>query len=90
MKMVGRKTVVNEILSSGGRFFSILFKKRTKDQSLRLMNCRVNYSNLKENLEKKLIPVIENVGGAKQYRNIAIEGIVLASVNKKNLRVKGS
>ena len=88
MKMVGRRTITNEILNSGGRFFSVLFKKRTKDQSLRLMTCRVNYDSLEDGLKKKLIPVIENVGGSKQYRNIAIEGIVLANVNKKNLRVK--
>ena len=76
MKRVGVRTIVNEIKKTGGKFFTVIFRKK-KDGTLRVMNCQLNYDNLDGQLSKGLIPVVEN----KKFRNINIKGIVMASVN---------
>lgn len=85
MKRVAVSTIVEKIKGSRGQFFAVLFKKRTNGQ-LRWMNCKLNQDDLAAQLTKKLIPVYDTV--AKDYRNISIEGIVLASIGKETYRVR--
>lgn len=86
MKRVARSTIVEKIKNSGGRFFSVLFQKRTNG-ALRLMTCKINTDNLDENLKKNLIPVIDT--NIKDYRSVNINGIIMACVDGETYRVKG-
>lgn len=83
MKRVSKSTIINKIRKSGGRFFSVLFRKRNGD--LRLMNCKINKDRIDEAIKAGRIPVVENEVG---FRNINISGIVWVNVDKENLRVK--
>ena len=85
MKRVAKSTIVDKITNSGGRFFSILFKKRTNG-NLRLMSCKLNKENLSKTLPKNLISVYDTQ--INDYRNINIDGIVWASVDGEIYKVK--
>lgn len=82
MKSRLRKKIVQKILNSNGRFFSVVFTKRTTG-ARRVMNCKVNNDDLDRALASNLIPVIEITGNGTQYRVIPIEGIRFVKLNKK-------
>lgn len=81
MKKRIRKKVIKKILESKGRFFSVLFLKRT-DGTYRKMICKVNYDDIDNSLRNNLIPVIEITTGGPQFRRIPIEGIRVVSIDK--------
>lgn len=85
MKRIARSTIVNKIENSGGRFFSVLFKKRTNG-ALRLMTCRINKENLEAAKSRNLISVIDTE--VNDYRNVNIDGIVLVNIDGKSYRVR--
>lgn len=84
MRRVALSTIKNKILNSNGRFFTVLFRKRSGG-TLRLMNCKLNTDNLDAQLAKNLIPVYETGVG---FRNIPLEGIVMLSCDYSVMRVK--
>jgi hypothetical protein len=97
MQTITRDQVRTLIAKSNGRFFTVMFTKRT-DQKIRTMTCR---TGVKKNLkggepaynfaEKDLIPVYDTQAGLKPgdtgYRCIPVEGIHTISINGKDFRV---
>lgn len=80
---------VTKIRSSRGKFFTVLFTKRS-DNTTRKMNCRTGVrKDLKgEGKPKKLdlITVYDMV--KKEYRNINVSGLREIKIGRKNYKVK--
>lgn len=83
--IVGKTKLVDKIIKTNGRFFTVLFNTRS-NRGLRLMTCKVNADALEAGLAKNLIPVYDVI--KKGYRNIPIEGIIHAVIDNKYIRVK--
>jgi hypothetical protein len=97
MQTITRDQARRLIAKSNGRFFTVMFTKRT-DNAIRTMTCR---TGVKKNLKggepaydftaKNLIPVYDTQAGKKEgdtgYRCIPVEGIHTVSINGKDFRV---
>ena len=78
MKVLSRKDAVKKILESGGKFFTVLVRKR--DGDLTEMNCRMDVKKHLAGGEKRFDDKEKNLITTysldrKGYRCIAIEGI---------------
>lgn len=85
--------LVNQIKNSNGKFFAVVFRKRT-DGTLRSMNCRLDVKKYLKGGKAAykaedygLINVFDN--DAKDYRTIPIEGLISAKIGGIFYRVKG-
>lgn len=85
MKVLSRKEAVRKILGSGGKFFTVLVRKRNGE--LTEMNCRMDVKKHLKGGTKRFDDKVHNLITTysldrKGYRSIAVEGL-------KQVRIDG-
>ena len=92
MKQITPQKANELIESTNGKFFSVLFKKRSNGE-LREMNCRTRVRKHLKNGEKKYSDEEKGLRtvyslDSKGYRTIPLENIIHICVNGKKYEVK--
>lgn len=92
MKYVTRDQMIEKIKSTNGQIMSILYRSARSDNHVRRLNCQTNVTKHLTGRGKaapesaKLITVYDL--GEKNYRSLAFEGIIQATINKTVYEVK--